>query len=65
MNIIKIIFVERLLFDSEVKESLERSFKRSGIKVSYYDEYHETDEVFFVDREKYNKGLRDMLEIIL
>ena len=87
MNIIKIIFVERLLFDSEVKESLERTFKRSGIKVSYYDgyilgfektnvysitphrlvfskneynllvlyydEYHETDELFFVDGEKY------------
>ena len=28
-----------MLFDSEVKESLERSFKRSGIKVSYYDGY--------------------------
>ena len=87
MNIIKIIFVERLLFDSEVKDSLERSFKRSGIKftyydgyilriektnvysitphrlvfskneynllVLYYDEYHETDELFFVDGEKY------------
>ena len=39
MNIIKIIFVERLLFDSEVKESLERSFKRSGIKFTYYDGY--------------------------
>ena len=52
MNIIKIIFVERLLFDSEVKESLEITFKRSGIKFSYYDEYHETDELFFVDGEK-------------
>ena len=88
MNIIRIIFVEKLLFDSEVKESLERTFKRSGIKVSYYegyilrfeknnvysitphrlvfsrneynllvlyyDEYHETDELFFVDGEKYS-----------
>ena len=53
MNVIKIIFVERLLFDSDVKESLERTFKRSGIKVSYYDGYHETDELFFVDGEKY------------
>ena len=87
MNIIKIIFVERLLFDSEVKESLERSFKRSGIKVSYYDRYilrfekinvysitphrlvfskdeynllvlfydnyHEEDDVLYVDGEKY------------
>jgi hypothetical protein len=39
VNIIKIIFVERLLFDSEVKESLERTFKRSGIKFTYYDGY--------------------------
>ena len=53
MNVIKIIFVERLLFDGDVKESLERTFKRSGIKVSYYDGYHETDELFFVDGEKY------------
>ena len=87
MNIIKIIFVERLLFDSEVKELLEWSFKRSGIMftyydgyilrfektnvysitphrlvfskneynllVLYYDEYHEIDELFFVDGEKY------------
>ena len=87
MNVIKITFVERFLFDSEVKESLEMSFKRSGIKftnydgyilrfektnvysikphrlvfskneynllVLYYDEYHETDELFFVDGEKY------------
>ena len=87
MKAIRIIFVERLLFDSEVKESLERKFKRSGIKISYYDgyilrfektnvysitphrlvfskneynllvlyydEYHETDELFFVDGEKY------------
>lgn len=87
MSAIRIIFVERLLFDNDVKESLNNSFKRSGIKVSYYDgyilgfektnvysitphrivfskneynllvlyydEYHETDELFFVDREKY------------
>ena len=87
MKAIRIIFVERLLFDSDVKESLERTFKRSGIKVSYYDgyilgfektnvysitphrlvfskneynllvlyydEYHETDELFFVDGEKH------------
>ena len=46
-------FIKVLLFDSEIKESLERSFKRSRIKVSYYDEYHETDELFFVDGEKY------------
>ena len=39
MNIIRIIFVERLLFDSEVKESLNKYFKNSGIKVSYYDGY--------------------------
>ena len=39
MNIIKIIFVERLLFDNEVKDSLERSFKRNGIKITYYDGY--------------------------
>ena len=83
MKTISIIFVERLLFDNNVKDSLERTFKRSGIKVSYYDgymvrfektnvysitphrlvfsknefnllvlyydEYHETDELFFVD----------------
>ena len=87
MKAIRIIFVERLLFDNDVKESLERTFKRSGIKVSYYDgymvrfektnvyaitphrlvfsrneynllvlyydEYHETDELFFVDGEKH------------
>ena len=87
MKAIRIFFVERLLFDSEVKESLERKFKRSGIKVSYYDgyilrfektnvysitprmlvfskngdyltvlhydEYHEDDNLFFVDGEKY------------
>lgn len=87
MKAIRIIFVERLLFDNDVKESLERTFKRSGIKASYYDryilrfektnvysitphilvfskneynllvlyydEYHETDELFFVDGEKY------------
>ena len=50
----------------EVKESLERLFKRNGIKVSYYGEYHETDELFFVDGEKYTlQVLRVMLEIIL
>jgi len=32
---IRIIFVEKLLFDNDVKGSLERAFKRSGI----YDEY--------------------------
>ena len=39
MKAIRIIFVERLLFDSEVKDSLEMTFKRSGIKFSYYDGY--------------------------
>ena len=39
MSIINIIFVERLLFDNEVKESLNKTFKSSGIKVSYYDDY--------------------------
>ena len=39
MKTISIIFVERLLFDNNVKDSLERTFKRSGIKVSYYDGY--------------------------
>ena len=39
MIIIRIIFVERLLFDNEVKESLNKTFKCSGIKVSYYDGY--------------------------
>ena len=39
MKAIRIIFVERLLFDSDVKESLKKTFKRSGIKVSYYDGY--------------------------
>ena len=39
MIIIRIIFVERLLFDNEVKESLNKTFKSSGIKVSYYDGY--------------------------
>ena len=39
MKTIRIIFVERLLFDNNVKDSLERTFKRSGIKVSYYDGY--------------------------
>ena len=87
MKAIRIIFVERLLFDSEVKESLEMTFKRSGIKFSYYDgyilrfektnvysitphrlvfskneynllvlyydEYHEYDDVFYVDGERH------------
>ena len=39
MSIINIIFVERLLFDNQVKESLNKTFKSSGIKVSYYDGY--------------------------
>lgn len=39
MITISIIFVERLLFDNEVKESLNKTFKSSGIKVSYYDGY--------------------------
>ena len=39
MIIIRIIFVERLLFDNEVKESLNKTFKSSGIKVSYHDGY--------------------------
>ena len=76
-----------MLFDNEAKESLNNTFKRSGINISYYDwyivtfeksnvysitphrlvfskneynllvlyydEYHETDELFFVDGEKY------------
>ena len=87
MSAIRIIFVERLLFDNDVKESLNNTFKRSGIMVSYYDgyiirfdktnvysitphrivfsrneynllvlyydEYHETDELFFADGERY------------
>lgn len=32
-------FVERLLFDNEVKESLNQLFKNSGIKITYYDGY--------------------------
>lgn len=39
MIIIRIIFVERLLFDDEVKESLNKTFKYSGIKVVYHDGY--------------------------
>ena len=39
MSIINIILVERLLFDNEVKESLNKSFKSSGIKGTYYDGY--------------------------
>ena len=39
MIIIRIIFVERLLFDNEVKESLNKLFKSSGIKITYYDGY--------------------------
>ena len=39
MIIIRIILVEKLLFDNEVKESLNKTFKSSGIKVSYYDGY--------------------------
>ena len=39
MSVINIILVERLLFDNEVKESLNKTFKCSGIKVSYYDGY--------------------------
>lgn len=39
MSVINIIFVERLLFDNEVKESLNKTFKSSGIKVTYYDGY--------------------------
>ena len=39
MIIIRIIFVERLLFDNEVKESLNKTFKSSGIKITYYDGY--------------------------
>lgn len=39
MSIINIIFVERLLFDDEVKESLNKTFKYSGIKVVYHDGY--------------------------
>ena len=87
VSAIRIIFVERLLFDNEVKESLNKMAKHSGIKIKYYngyilrfdksnihsitphrivfvkneynllilyyDEYHETDELFFVDGEKY------------
>ena len=88
MIIIRIIFVERLLFDKEVKESLNKTFKSSGIKITYYDgyivmfdkvsvraitphrlifskngdnlivlyydEYYEDDDLFFVNRKKYN-----------
>ena len=39
VKVINIILVERLLFDNEVKESLNKTFKSSGIKVSYYDCY--------------------------
>ena len=39
MIIICIIFVKRLLFNNEVKESLNKIFKISGIKVLYYDGY--------------------------
>ena len=39
MIIIRITFVERLLFDNVVKESLNKTFKSSGIKVSYSDGY--------------------------
>ena len=39
MIIIRIIFVERVLFDNEVKESLNKTFKYSGIKVVYHDGY--------------------------
>ena len=87
MSAIRIIFVERLLFDNDVKESLNKTFKRSGKKVWYYDgyivrfektnvysitphrivfsrnecnllvlyynKYHDTDELFFVDGERY------------
>ena len=53
MSAISIIFVVRKLLDNDVKESLERTFKKNGIEVIYYDEYHETDELFFVDGEKY------------
>ena len=87
MNEIRIIFLERLLFANDVKESLNNTFKRSEIKVEYYDgfivmfdkvnvhaltphrivfskndvyllvlyydEYHEDDDVFYVDGEKH------------
>lgn len=39
MIIIRIILVEKLLFDNEVKESLNKTFKSSGIKITYYDGY--------------------------
>ena len=39
MSIINIILVERLLFDNEVKESLNKMAKHSGIKIEYYNGY--------------------------
>ena len=87
MCTINVILVERLLFDNDVKESLNKTFKSSGIKVSYYDgyivkfdkcnihsitphrivfskndenllvlyydEYHEDNDLFFINGQKY------------
>ena len=46
-------FVERLLLDNKIKESLNKTFKSSGIKVSYYYEYHEDMDLFFINGQEY------------
>lgn len=87
MNDIGKFKIERMIFNNNVKESLNKMAKHSGIKVEYYDgfivmfdkvnvhaltphrivfsknevyllvlyydEYHEDDDVFYVDRERH------------
>ena len=53
MNDIGKFKIERMIFNDNVKESLNKMVKHSGIKVEYYDEYHEDDDVFYVDGEKH------------
>lgn len=62
MSIIGSISIEIMLFNNDTKEVLNKITKRNEIEGTYYDEYHEDDDLFFVDREKYTlQGIKSFV----